>query len=118
MEDGLRRLGKLFGERQDGAFHRRQRRVEVQHDARVVLLGVHDLLVVGVHKSREQDAVHADGGLDAIRDKVLAGFLVEIAQVFAGVLRVGLQVKIGAGGDAPQLAPAEGEQVLDIGGGI
>ena len=31
---------------------------------------------------------------------------------------MGLQVKIGAGSHAPQLAPAEGEEVFDVGGGV
>ena len=83
--------------------------MEAHDGAHVVLLGVHDLLVVGFHQKRQRDPVGAQGGLDHVGDIVLVLLLVEVGQVLAGVLLMLLQVIVRAVGHAPKLAPAEGE---------
>ena len=89
------------------------------HDrADVVLLRVHDLLVVGLHQQCQGHPVCAQGGLDDIGDIVLVLLLIEVGQVLAGVLLVLGQIVVGPVRHAPQLAPAEGEQILKVRGGL
>ena len=92
--------------------------MEAQNGAHVVLGLVHHVLVVGVHQEGQGDAVGAQGGLDDVGDIVLVLLLVEVGHVLAGGVLVGGQVEVGAGGHAPQLAPAEGEDELKVGGGV
>ena len=122
----LRQLGVdltgLVAELLTQGQHRRlvgcQRRVQVQHHADVVLLRVHDLLVVGVHQHRQHAALHAQRRLHHIGDVALVGLGVEVGQVLAGHGLVLVQVVVGAVRHAPQLAPAEGEQELEVRGGL
>ena len=92
--------------------------MEAQDGADIVLLGIHHLLVIGVHQEGQGDPVGAQGGLDYIGDVVLAALLVKVGLILAGGVLVGGQVEVGAGGHAPQLAPAEGEDKLKVGGGV
>ena len=111
-------LGELLAQGQDGGLVGRQGRVQVQHHADVVLLRVHDLLVVGVHQHGQDAALHAQRGLDHIGDVALVGLGVEVGQVLAGHGLVLGQVVVGTVGHAPQLAPAEGKQELEVRGGL
>ena len=92
--------------------------METQHHAGVVLFGVHHFLVICVAQEGQDHPVRAQGRLDDIGDIMLAGFLIEVFQLDAGVLAVLTEVVVGAIRDAPQLAPAEGEEKLEIGGGF
>ena len=112
------RLAELFAQGQDGGLVGSQRRVQVQHHADVVLLRVHHLLVIGVHQHGQHAALHAQGRLHHIGDVALVGLRVEVGQVAAGHGLVLGQVVVGAVGHAPQLAPAEGEQELEVRGGL
>ena len=112
---------QLFGQGQHRGLEGRQGRVQVEHHPDVVLavfVLAHHFLVVGVAEEGQGHAVGAQGGLDHVGDVPGVLLLVEIGQVFAGVLLVALEVVVGAVGDAPQLAPAEGEEVLHVGGGF
>ena len=57
-----RLAGELFRERKHGSLERGQRRVQVQHDAHVVLFGVHNLLVIRLAEEGEGHAVAAEEG--------------------------------------------------------
>ena len=46
------------------------------------------------------------------------GLVVEVRQVGSAGFGVALEVEVGAVGDAFQFAPAEGELVFDVGGGL
>ena len=92
--------------------------MEAQDGAHVVLLRVHDLLIVGVAQDGQHGALHAQGGLDDVGDIALVLLLVEVGQVLAGGILMLGQVVVGAVGHAPQLAPAEGEEELEVGGGL
>ena len=83
-----------------------------------VLVLAHHFLVVGVHQEGQGHPVGPQGGLDDEGDVVLPCLLVEISLVLAGGGLVGVQVVVGAGGHAPQFAPAEGEGELEVGGGV
>src|SRR5215211_1061769 len=73
------------------------------------------LLGVGVHEESEHYPVRTHRGLDDVGNVALAGSLVEVGEVLAGVLLVFLQVIIGAVGDPFELRPAgEREVVLDV----
>ena len=92
--------------------------MQVQHHADIVLLRVHDLLVIGVHQHGQHAALHAKGRLHHVGDVALVGLGVEVGQVLAGHVLVLGQVVVGAVRHAPQLAPAEGEQELEVRGGL
>ena len=92
--------------------------MQTQNGTHVVLGGVHHFLVIGVHQEGQGHAVGAQGGLDDIGDIVLVLLLVEVGEILAGVLLVLFEVVVGAVGHAPQLAPAEGEHELEVGGGL
>ena len=111
----------LLAEGEHGALEGGQGGVEAQDGAHVVvalLVLADDLLVVGVHQEGQGHAVGAQGGLDDVGDIVLVLLLVEVGEILAGVLLVLLEVVVGAVGHAPQLAPAEGEHELEVGGGL
>ena len=88
------------------------------HVVLAVLVLAHHFLVVGVAEEGQRHAVGAQGGLYHVGDIPAVFLLVEVGQVLAGVLLVAFQVVVGAVGNAPQLAPAKGEQVLHVGGGL
>jgi len=90
--------------------------MEVQHDAGVVFAD--GLLVIRFDKEGQHRAVGAQRGLDDVRDVVLVRLLVEIAHVDAGDLLVLREVVVRAVGDAPELAPAEREDELEVGRGL
>ena len=60
---------QLFGKRQHGAFKRRQRRMQVQDNARIVLLRVDDLFIIGIHQEGEGHAVGAERRFNNIGDR-------------------------------------------------
>ncbi|MNN86386.1 hypothetical protein D3C81_2037970 [compost metagenome] len=84
----------------------------MQHSAAV--FAFQSLLLETVDQEGQGNPVRAQGGLDAVRDVALLVVLVDIVEVLAGMLHVLLQVIVGAVRNAPQLAPAEGEFVLNI----
>ena len=90
--------------------------MQVEHRAHVVLLLVQHFLLIGVAQERQHQALHAHGGLHAVGDELLVGHRIHVLHGLAGVLLMLLEVIVGAVGNAPQLAPAEGEQVLKVGG--
>ena len=109
----------FLAQRQDRGLERRERGMEVQHHAHIVvalLVLPDDLLVVGVAQHSQHAALHAEARLDDIGDilhHVLA-LALAVDQLLAA--RVGMlrQVVVRAVGDAPKLAPAEGEQELEV----
>ena len=95
--------------------------MQPQHHTHVVLavfILSHDLLVVGVAQYRQHTALHAQRRLHHIGDVALVGFRVEVGQILAGDVLVLSQVIVGAVRHTPQLAPAEGEEELEIRGGL
>ncbi|MNC09259.1 hypothetical protein D3C75_568780 [compost metagenome] len=106
-------VGQLFGQREDGGLVRSQCRVQMQHGAAV--FAFQSLLLEAVDEEGQGNPVCAQGGLDAVRDVALLVVLIDIVEVLAGMLHVLLQVIVGAVRNAPQLAPAEGEAVFDVG---
>ena len=92
--------------------------MKVQHHADIVLFRVHDLLVIGVHQHGQHTALHAKGRLHHVGDVALVGLGVEVGQILAGHVLVLGQVVVGTVRHAPQLAPAEGEQELEVRGGL
>ena len=92
--------------------------MEVHDDAGVVLGLVHDLLVIRLAQEGERHAVGAERRLDDVGDVVLVFLLVEIVHVLTGEFLVLGQVVVRAVGNAPELAPAEREQILKVGRGL
>ena len=121
VADLLGLLTELLGQRQDGALVRREGGMQVHDDADVVvalLVLADDLLVIGIDEEGQGDAVGAEGRLDDVGDVVLVRLGVVIGHVLAGGGLMRVQVEVGAAGHAPQLAPAEGEVELEVGGGV
>ena len=110
---GRHRQLLLLGEGQHRHLHRGDVGVEAQHGAG---LTAHGLLVVGVDQQRQHDPVHARRRLDDVGDEAPPGHRVEVAEVDPARPLVGREVEVGAVGDALQLPPAEGIEVLDVGG--
>jgi len=111
-------LVQLFGKRQNGCFERSQRRVQVHHNADILLaIGSDVLFIIGITEESEDHAVAAERRFNHIRNIVLVRFGVEVFQRFAGSLLMAAKVIIGAVGNTPELAPvSKGESKLNIGG--
>ena len=92
--------------------------MQVEDGAHVVFLRVHHLLVVGLAQQGQHGAVQAVGGLHDIGDIPLPGIGVQVLHLLAAVLLVAAQVEVGAVVGAVDLPPAEGEQELDVAGGL
>ena len=105
---------QLFAQRQHRSLERRQRRMQV-HDHTGVLF-VELFFVVCLDDDRQEQTLHAQRRLDNIGHIALAGRLVKVVERLAAGVDVLGQVVVGAVGDAPQLAPAEGEEVFKVGG--
>ena len=109
----------LLGKRQDRGLEGGECGVEVQHDAHVVvalLVLADDLFIVGVAQDREHAALHAERRLDDVGDvfdHVLALALAIDHLHAAGVLML-REVVVRAVGNAPELAPAEREEELEV----
>ena len=88
------------------------------HVVLAVFILSHDLLVVGVAQHCQHTALHAQRRLHHIGDVALVGLRVEVGQILAGNVLVLGQVIVGAVRHAPQLTPAEGEQELEVRGGL
>src|SRR5579884_2009219 len=110
----LAQLG-LLAERQDGDLEGRDVGMHAQHHA---LLAAHLLAVVGVDHHRDHAAVDRRGRLDDVGQVALVAHRVQVGLVPAAVLLVAREVVVGAVGDAAQLSPAEGEEVLDVEGAL
>ena len=87
--------------------------MEAQHGA---LLVVDDVGVVGGEQERRHRPCRTRRRLDDVRDVALVGRLVEVVEPLTGVCGVGVEVEVGALGDALQLVPAPRKQELDVGG--
>ena len=92
--------------------------MEAQDGAHVALGLVHDLLVVGLHQQRQGHAVRSQRRLDDVGNIVLVLLLVVVGQILSGELLVLAQVVVRPVRHAPQFAPAEGEAVLEVRGGL
>ena len=90
--------------------------MQVEHGALGAVLQL--LNVKGLAEEGQGHAVGAQGGLHDVGNVALVGLLVEVLKGFAAGFLMAAQVVVGPVGDAPELAPAEGEQVLDVGGGL
>ena len=112
----FRPLVQLLGKRQDADLHGRNSRMEV-HDVPDVrlLFGSDILLVVSGAEEGQNDPVGAKRRLDDIGEIALVLDVVEIGQVLSGNRLMAAQVVVRPVCDAPELAPAEGEEILDIG---
>ena len=88
--------------------------MQAEHDADVAFAD--GLLVIRFDHQRERDSVRAERRLDDVGHIFLVRFGVEVFKRLAGMFAVLTQIEVGAVGDAPELAPAEGEEVLEIGG--
>ena len=113
---------ELLGQGQHGSLEGSQSGVQVQHGADVgvaLLVLTHNFLVVSFAQEGQRHTVTAQARLDDIGDIVLVLLLVEVFQALAAGLLVATQVIVGAVGNAPQLTPAaaEGELILNVGGG-
>src|SRR4029078_12634625 len=64
--------------------------------------------------ARAGRAAGARRRLDDVGDVALAGLLVEVLELLAGVLRVLGEIEVAAVGDALELLPADGVQVLAV----
>ena len=117
--DLLSLAAELFGQGQHGGLVGRQSGMQPQHGADVVLGRVHHFLVISVAQEGQHHAVRAQRGLDDIGNIAGVVLLVKVGHILARGGLVGSQVKVGAGGHAPQLAPVgEGEGELKVGGGV
>ena len=90
----------------------RQRRMQVKDGAHVSALQF--FLFVGVAQEGQHHPVHAQGGLDAVRNIFLVGHRIQVFHALAAVLLVLRQVVIRPVRHAPQFAPAKGEQELKV----
>ena len=87
--------------------------MQVHNNAGVLFVDL--LLVVSLNYYREEKALYAERGLDNVGNIALACGLIEVFKRLAARLDVLGEVVVGSVGNAPKLAPAEGEEVLKVG---
>ena len=109
-------IGELLGEGKYRNLEGRDSGMEAHYDAGVVLLCVDNFLVICFNKKRESHTVSTERGLDNVGDITLVGFGIEVSEILAGMLDVLGEVVVGSVGNAPKFAPAEREEVLEVGG--
>ena len=86
--------------------------MQVKHRANVAVGKL--FLVVSVAEESEERTVNAERRLDDVRQIALVLFLIEIRHIFAGRRLMARQVVVRSVGDAPEFAPAEREQELEV----
>ncbi len=89
--------------------------MQMQNNTGVLLFCVDNFFVVGVAQESKRYTVRTQRRLNDIGDIVLICFRVKIGQVFATMVLMTSQVIVCAVGNPPQFAPAEWEQILNIG---
>ena len=72
--------------------------------------------VKGLTEEGQRDAVGSQRRFNDVWNVAFVGVLVEVIEGLAAGLLMAAQVIVGAVGDAPQLSPAEGEEIFDISG--
>ena len=92
--------------------------MQMHNHTHIVLLRVNYFLIVRVAEEGQRHTVSAKGRLNDIRDVVLIGLLIKIGHILAGMILMLLEIVIRAVGNAPQLAPAEREQELNVRRGL
>ena len=88
--------------------------MQAQNGANVAALQL--LFLIRVGQESEERALHAQRRLDAVGQELFARGGIEVFHGLAGMLLMLLQIVVRAVGHAPQLAPAEREQVFKVGG--
>ena len=88
--------------------------MQVEHGALGAVFQLFD--IKGFAEEGESHPVGAQRGLYDVGNVAFVGLLIEIFERFAAGLLMTAKVVVGAVGDAPKLAPAEGEEILNIGG--
>ncbi len=109
-------FGKLLGEGKDTDLDGCQRGMEAHNGTLVAALEL--LFVVSCAQECQGDTVCAQGRLDNVRDVAGLLLVVKVGQILTGGVLVLGQVIVCPVRDAPQLAPAEGEQELDVRGSL
>src|SRR5699024_7588838 len=117
--------GQLFLLRQwqNRNLDRRQTTIQLQHDAGVsATLGVWNFFLgISINQKSHHGTAQAGSWRDNVWNPAFVGGLVEVGQVFTGVLRVHAQVIVSTVSNALQLAPLgtlEAECVLHIDGAL
>ena len=77
-----------------------------------------DLLIIGIHEVCQYESLDTYRRLDAVRYVSLVGLRIEIAHIFTRVCLMCHKVVVGTRCHAPDLAPAEREQILDVCGSV
>ena len=88
--------------------------MQVQHGAHIVFLGINHLFIICLRHGGKEQPFHAERWLDDIRYIFFARCLVEVFKALAARFNVPAKVIVGSVGNAPQLAPTEGEEVLEV----
>ncbi len=86
--------------------------MEAHYNAAVLLVKL--LLVISLHNGREEKSLYAERRLDDIGNIACVVGGIEVIESLSAFLDVLVEVVVGSVGDAPQLAPAEGEEVLEV----
>ena len=113
---GGRGQAGVAGEWQDGDLDGGEFGVELEQGAGFGLAGGGGdfFFGVGVNEEGHDGAVNAGGGFDDVWGYMLAAFLVEVGEVLAAGVGVGLEVEVGSVGDALDFAPAPGVEVFEV----
>ncbi len=88
--------------------------MQMQNGANIAALEL--FFIIRIAQERQNQTLHAYGRLHAIRNEFLVGGGIEVFKRLARMLGMLGQVVIRAVGHAPKLAPAEREQVFEVGG--
>ena len=107
---------ELLCKRKDSCLYGSKCGVEVHYCSYVGLFAVADLFLVicFAYDSKEQ-SLNTERRLDYVRNVLLVGLGVEVFHALAAGLHVLGKVIVGSVRNAPKLAPAEGEEVLEVG---
>ena len=107
-------LRKLLGKRKNSRLNRSKSGMKVKNNSYVTLAD--GLLIIRVNKECKRNSVSAERGLNNVGNVVLIGLGIEVGHILTGVILMLTEVIVGSVSDAPKLAPAEGEEELEVGG--
>ena len=99
--------------RENGGLDWRESGVERQHGTRLAADGV---FMIRLAEERERPSIRAGGRFDHVWQVALLLLFVEVAEILAAVRLMLGEVVVAAVRDPFELADAEGELVLDVGG--
>ena len=92
--------------------------MEVKYGTYIILLCVQNLFIISAAQKCQYHTVCTKRRLNHVWNVLLICFIIKIGQILSGYILMLCQIIIGSVGNAPELAPAKGEQELYVCSGL